>query len=227
MPRVPPENGFVQPNHKHYMHNVKRRVNKLFKNGNVAFLQIKNKGDELPQEILQNFYSNHIKKWRKAGKVSNFAFKKYRSFHSEVVKHFSQKGWLYFSYIKFNNRNISFSYAFRYNYRLYKYISTYDTDFEKYSPSVITSKFILDSCTDPASEVSNIDLLRGSESYKMHWTDSYHTNNRLLCAKKGLKAKPYLIYANIMDRLYKTVRLKKPTRYVYKVLRNIKLWLRG
>jgi CelD/BcsL family acetyltransferase involved in cellulose biosynthesis len=50
---------------------------------------------------------------------------------------------------------------------LYDWLTAYDHQYAKYSLGTLLLDFMVSSCID--SEVSEIDMMRGDESYKRHW----------------------------------------------------------
>ena len=208
---------FIHEYNNKFFSKIQNRAKKLTRLGNFTHCEFQN----IDEELLQRFFEMHIRKWRKCGKVSDFAFDKYRKFHSEIIRKFSRNFWLSFSSIKYNDDYIAFTYAFKYNNKIYWYIKTYDPDFAKYSPGHLAASYDLGFIQN--SEITEVDLMRGEEEYKLHWTERYRINYRFVLFKNNIKGLVYKFYIMIMDRLYHTKRFYRLTRYLYKVLRQCKL----
>ncbi|MDD4413221.1 MAG: GNAT family N-acetyltransferase [Oscillospiraceae bacterium] len=212
--------SFVHEYNTKFFSKIQRRANKLKRLGNVTHYE----SQKFEQALMQRFFDMHIRKWQKSGKVSDFAFKKYREFHSEIAQKFSRNSWMSFSAIKSDDDYIAFTYAYKYNDKIYWYTKTYDPDFAKYSPGHLAALYDLNFIKN--SEFTEVDLLRGEEDYKLHWTKQFRLNYRFVLFKKSVKCIVYRFYIIIMDRLYHTKRFYRLTRYLYKVLRQCRLFFR-
>lgn len=215
MPRS--DDSFIPYNARNFCSKILKRGKKLMRLGNVVYSEVQN----IDLEILQRFFEMHIKKWRKCGKVSDFAFHKYRKFHSEISKIFARNSWLSFTSTKFNDRYIAFTYAFKYNSKIYYYIQTYDPDFAKYSPGHFSFLNYLNLVKN--SDCKEVDLLRGEEEYKLCFTKQYRENYRFIIFKRSVKGMVYKFYTFLMDRLYHTKHFRGITRYLYRLFRQCKL----
>ena len=82
---------------------------------------------------MKIFFKLHQKRWASKGFPGAFADEKFRSFHLEIAKIFSESGWLGLFIITLSGEPAAVSYGFKYKRKYYYYLSGFDPKFSRYS----------------------------------------------------------------------------------------------
>ena len=146
---------------------ITRKKRALCKKGSLIFKTYKS-GRPL-KEILDNYFSLHIKRWKDYGrKYSQFQYRHWRDFVVKLSYAILDQDWLDISYLEFNNNIVACHFGFRYNDRLYYYMPTFDPDLAAYSPAKILILEMIEAAH--RENLKEFDFLRGQEPYKLAWT---------------------------------------------------------
>lgn len=156
------------------------RENKLAKEGTVTFSIVK-KTDEC---LLEALYDMHIKRWEKDKKRSMLINSEYREFYREISGLFGRNGWLTWHVLKVKDKPIAISLGFTCFNKFYGYLLSYSIEHAAFGPGKILQKHIVESTM--SCGLREIDMLRGSESYKYKLSKRERTNYRIFIAKRNL-----------------------------------------
>jgi CelD/BcsL family acetyltransferase involved in cellulose biosynthesis len=116
---------------------------------------------------LEQLEKLHEERW---GAASLFHQKGFRQFHEEVARAFALKDWLRIYVLRVDGRDVAVNYGFRYGSTFYGYQTGWTRDMESLSVgTVLLAKVIQEELVQGAKE---IDLARGAEAYKFHWTSN-------------------------------------------------------
>lgn len=172
---------------------IKRNEKKLELRGRLAFKSLINNAPS--KDILAEYFNMHVRKWSVYNaKYSQFQYKCWRDFIGSLCVSLAERGWLDFSYVELNKKRIAYHFGFRYNYKFYYYMPTFDPEFAAYSPSkTLIMKMLEHSASDGLEE---FDFLRGCEPYKLAWTSQMRPVFNIYCYSK-----PKLLrYSGILRR---------------------------
>ena len=116
---------------------------------------------------LKQLEKLHEERW---GTASLFHQEGFRNFHEDVARAFSLKGWLRVYILRVDGRDVAVNYGYRYGSTFYGYQTGWTKNMESLSVgTVLLAKVIQQELEQGATE---IDLARGAEAYKFHWTSS-------------------------------------------------------
>jgi CelD/BcsL family acetyltransferase involved in cellulose biosynthesis len=82
---------------------------------------------------MRIFFELHQKRWTSKGFSGVYAEEKYRNFHLDIAKSFSQKGWVGLYSLELSDKPASALYGFKYHSKYYYYLSGLDPAFYRYS----------------------------------------------------------------------------------------------
>lgn len=115
-------------------------------------------------ELLENYFSLHIKQWKKSRFIRNKAWKK---FYKILAYRMLDKGFL-LHYLEIAGRKIAFHYGFRSGDRIYYFTPSYDQDYRKFSPGKI---LLADLIKFSYSKAQIFDFQNGEEPYKLDYAN--------------------------------------------------------
>lgn len=190
---------------------IKRNERRLELQGGAVF---KIFTDEAPsKDILAEYFNLHVRKWSVYNaKYSQFQRKEWRDFVVDLCSLLANKGWLDFSYLELNKKMIACHFGFRYNYKFYYYMPTFDPEFAVCSPSKILIMKVLERITRDG--LTEFDFLRGTEPYKLTWTDQSRPVYSMYCYSRSSVLRCLgILRRKIMDTCIRDIKpqLKKIT----------------
>jgi len=182
---------------------LKRYERKALKDHKVEFVKYDKMGST--RKAMEIFFDLHQKRQKQKGKAGVFAESTNRSFHLDLAKAFSEKGWLSLFFLNFDDEPVSSIYCYEYNKKLYFYLSGFDPQYADYRPGYLTFKNIIKYGIE--NGLKEFDFLRGNETYKSLWGTNIRKNLQFKIPKKSLGAKLYNWTANnsTLPHLYETI----------------------
>jgi len=157
-------------NGKH-RHNIKRLWNRLKQQYGVTFSMYSIEGENQfsLDWYLDELFRLHELRKESTNTQSTFKGNRIKSFHYNVARKFSDKGWLRLGALLQDGKAIAVGYGFSFEKQFNYYQSGLDPSWEKHSVgSTLLLELIKKACEEGCVE---FDFLRGDESYKSTWTD--------------------------------------------------------
>lgn len=198
--------GIVEGLKKKLKGEISRNEKRMREKGNLVF---KCYTRELPPNKILNYYFDlHIKKWRDySQKYSQFQYKHWRDFITNLSLSISDRGWLDISYLELNKKMAACHFGFRYNDRFYYYMPTFDPALADYSPAKILIMRIMEQSHNTG--LKEFDFLRGMEPYKLAWTKLARPIYNVLYYSKFAPIRcTGLIYRNLHNGYTKNIKPK-------------------
>jgi CelD/BcsL family acetyltransferase involved in cellulose biosynthesis len=183
-------------------YNLRSRARRLQRDfeGNVHF-RTATDADEA-SNALSALFALHAKSWGKRGIPSGFTDPLVVEFHHQVAHLFHQNGWLRLHSLYVGDEPIAAAYCFLYGDIAYFYQTAFDPKCAQYGPgAAILAYAIKHSIEEGAAE---FDFLRGTEPYKLQWTDESRRDIRAHVASTArgrLLISGYRIRRRLRERL--------------------------
>lgn len=111
----------------------------------------------------------------------------HRRFFEEWLPRAGSLGWLALALLECDGHAIAYFLLFRHNGRHYVYITSYRREFQRFGVGKLLMMRMLEHCW--ASGGSEIDLLRGDETFKENWTTATRQNVRLSVTQRSLQSR--------------------------------------
>lgn len=182
---LPSWDAYVKTLGKNLRANVGRRRRQLEKAFETELATVDDEA-ELPQ-AMEELFALHNRRWRKRGASGAFASKRVQAFHQEVALRFLRRGWLRLHRLRLNKTTRGAFYCFHLCGRTYYYLSGFDAEIGKFSPgNVLMGAVIQRAIADGDTE---LDLLRGDETYKYQWNAVDTRTERLLIGHASLRSR--------------------------------------
>ncbi len=150
-------------------------------------------------EGLSKFYKLHQSRWQAVNVRGIFSYPKMKEFYRDIASQFLRNKWLYFTCLSADNEPVSMEYSFIYNQKLYNATTARDIWYSEYSVGHLHHLFIIKEAIK--RHLLEIDLLRGDEPYKFHWTKSARRYMQVMIKKNGFGSKLALRFIRISFRL--------------------------
>lgn len=153
----------------------RKACRKIMKNGRARAETAREENLDFCLDALFRLHGARWAKLRLPGVLSNL---KIREFHRKAARGLLAVGCLRLYCLYFEGEIIAALYAFEQNKRTYCYLSGFNPHLERLSPG----KIILGHAIENAirSGISEVDFLRGSESYKYQWGVRDRPNYRIV-----------------------------------------------
>jgi CelD/BcsL family acetyltransferase involved in cellulose biosynthesis len=162
---------------------IKRLLNRYGEIGGLTLTRI-GAGDVATN--LPHLYRHHVERLVKQRRQSILEDPAHREFFSILGRRFASRGWLEFLRLDSDTGFVGILYGFRYKGTVYCYQHGYNQALKQYSPGKMLLYFVLREAH--ANGLRQVDLLRGADSYKAHWTDLLRTNYEFTLFGKGASA---------------------------------------
>ena len=188
---------------------VKKRINKLKKIGEIRYKRVTDKDEIL--KYLDSIFSIHQKRWEVKKERCFFPLwvERNKNFLRKITEIFGLKGWLALLLLFSNNRIIAYMYCFSYNDKMYAWNTAFDFDYFQFSPGKVLHKYAIEDLM--RSDYKEFDLMRGDETYKLGWTKLMRDNYEIIIYKRSplslltafyyLRLKPFLEKNRIVDKI--------------------------
>jgi CelD/BcsL family acetyltransferase involved in cellulose biosynthesis len=175
---------------RHTFRNQQSRLNRMISDGlRVRII-------DCPQEepgLLDKMIAVEAQK-RVSGKSLIPVLGYYPDAFRSMFETLGPKGWLCIAAVELKDRLLAWQLLFRCGEKLWGYLTAYDNEFSRLSPSSMLMPAVVDygfSCG-----YTEYDFLRGEEPYKLRWATGFHQTYRLLIWNRRwmsrLRANAYL-----------------------------------
>lgn len=198
---------------------IGRRERRLRELGETEFKSCENITEA--KELLEDFFSLHIKKWESANGYSAFKFEKMRGFMRAILENLFRDKTMNLYYLLHDHRKkIAICPAFELNSRFVFYTHAYDPDFAKCSPGKILINRLINHSID--NQYREFDFGIGKEPYKLEWPcritklyDIYIFKDRNNIFNNYFKLRR-CIFSGYSLRILPLLRKYKPMVYVWR-----------
>ena len=150
----------------------RRQINRLERDYTVEFNKYCGENDL--NDKLENLFNFHKKRWEQREINSKFMEMESRGFYFDVSKAFYEKGWLDLSFINIDDKTVSIEWGFNYNGGYWNMTRSFDPDFSRYGVGSIHAMYLIQDAIN--KNQNKFDLLKGTESYKNHYTKNQTLN---------------------------------------------------
>jgi CelD/BcsL family acetyltransferase involved in cellulose biosynthesis len=138
-----------------------------------------------------------------------FNEEKYRVFHSQIVKRFHQKGWLYIVFLTCDGKPAAFQYNYLYAHRCYGYQMGFDPEYASFRVGTVLQSFVFeDSLTKGAHSYEH---LRGDEAYKHHYATSIRRTIKLSIFNNTKRSAMFRLALWLRDNIKATIKTLLPS----------------
>lgn len=159
-------NAYLQGRHAKLKQNLRNRLNRLSKLGNVG-LQVLSDRTEI-RSLQNTALSLETSGWKREAHTAICSDPNVQRFYTLLSDRAAAQGWLRLLFLTVNGTRIAASYGSRYRDRLSFFKTGYDPQYAKYSPFKLLTYFaIRDGYQDGLREV---DFLGDAEPWKLEWT---------------------------------------------------------
>lgn len=157
---------------------LRRNLRRLEERFKVEFTSVQSYAEE-----MNMFFELHQRRWMSKGFTGAFANQKARSFHLDIAKSFSQKGWLGLFMLKLSDKPAAALYGFKYRSKFYYYLSGFDPRYSRYSIANLLISHVIGKCIEEG--LAEFDFMRGAETYKDRWNTNARQNFKAIIAHRG------------------------------------------
>lgn len=180
---------YIQGLSKNMRYNFKRRMKNLENKYNVKF-NIWSKSNNL-EKAMESLFDLHRKRREMIGSEGDFSKKKLLAFHKEIAHKFNEIGVLRIYYMSFKRKPVSMLYGFRYDNKFFYFQSGMEPDYEKKSVGLVLMGLCIKDSID--NKLKEFDFLRGFETYKFKWTQSYRKTFNLAFSSDSMKGRLFIV----------------------------------
>jgi CelD/BcsL family acetyltransferase involved in cellulose biosynthesis len=195
----------LKPNMKK---NIKSNFKKISEQYDIKFKMFDEAGFTVDSG-MRRFVSLHQKKWGAQGKTGSFGGSEgqdFLNFHLDVSHSFTEKGWLGLYFLMANDNPVAAKYAFKYKQKIFCYLTGWDPAYAIYSVGNLSHILLMKEGIKEG--FIEYDMMRGDESYKNRWTDTFVRNYEVKFNGKDIPSRFYNWSSN-----KKTIRrLTQPAR---------------
>jgi CelD/BcsL family acetyltransferase involved in cellulose biosynthesis len=187
---------FSQLNRKHRK-NLRINLRHLEKEFTVEFCDYSE--FESCIEAMEWLMELHQKRMKSKGLTGAFADARFRNFSLDIVKTFSQKGWLGLYLLKLSGRPAAALLGFKYKLRYYVYHTGFDSKYSKFGVGSLLISNVIARCIQEG--LTEFDFMRGEEEYKNRWNTVTRTNFKATIYRRG-----FLSHVKnwVIQQMYKT-----------------------
>jgi CelD/BcsL family acetyltransferase involved in cellulose biosynthesis len=185
---------------------IKRLLNRFKDIGGLRLTRIE---PEEVKDALPHLYRHHVRRLAEKQKQSILRNPAHREFFSVLGKRFAERGWLEFLRLDSENDFVGMHYGFRYKGTSYCYQHGYNQALNRYSPGKMVLYHVIKEAH--GSGLRKVDLLRGADSYKAHWTDLSRVNYEYMLFGKDRAAQAsYIWFDRVKPWLQRVTRRRPP-----------------
>jgi CelD/BcsL family acetyltransferase involved in cellulose biosynthesis len=167
--------GFWEALSPNQRSNLRRRARKFLELGTT--FEVVDSMDRLP-DALGMLFELHAKRWSERNQRGVLADEAIRRFHGEVVSLLGPKEQVRIYTLRMNGKVVASLYALEYKNHLFYYQSGFDPEppaprlkESQYAPGFVLMGRVLEDAAERG--LAEFDFLRGAETYKFRWTDTY------------------------------------------------------
>jgi CelD/BcsL family acetyltransferase involved in cellulose biosynthesis len=165
---------------------LKRRQNYFQREGRLVVHHMTSAAEIEP--YLDQFFSQHIKRWGGGKGQSLFLEDRNRAFYRELTSTIGSKGWLLFTIVEFNDQPIAFHYGFEYDSTLVWYKPSYAVEYASHSPGLVLMRNLIGYAIE--NKLRQFDLTVGDEPFKTRFSNWKRKTVRLRIFQK---LSPYVV----------------------------------
>jgi CelD/BcsL family acetyltransferase involved in cellulose biosynthesis len=165
--------------------NLRRKQRGLEGLGRVTYERVSSSHDV--EQAMQVLIHLHQVRWERRGTAGVFGDERRRLFHRDIVRAFSEKGWLRLEFLLLDGEAIAGVYGYGYRDRYSFYLPALNPAIAaKTSPGIL----LLFRCIEEAVRegYKEFDLLRGAADYKMAWATGLRRCVTLQCYNRHLRS---------------------------------------
>ena len=175
---------------------LRRALRALEKQGEI---QLKEYNLDTLDDGLSKFYDLHQSRWQAVNIRGVFSNPQMKEFYRDIASQFLRNNWLYFTCLTLNKEPVSIEYSFIYNQKLYNTTIGRDILYSEYGVGHLHHFFIIKEAIK--RHLQEVDLLRGDEPYKFHWTKSARRYIRIILKKRSYGSRLSLRFICLCLRL--------------------------
>jgi CelD/BcsL family acetyltransferase involved in cellulose biosynthesis len=192
-------NEFIKTNIKgKYFREIRRKMNRLKENGELHFVEMKNKEEIL--NALTYFYDIEDKNWKgRAGTSLKQAY--YGEFYKKLSNHFADQNKVRIYLLKFNDEYIAGLYSIVDRGTCYLLKTGYDERFYKYSPSSILF-FLFFEKHFQSREIKKIDFFGPYHQYQRSFGNHTRKKYNLIIYNNKMISKTYNIVYDVWKKIF-------------------------
>ncbi len=155
--------------------------------------------EKISDILLKEILELNIKRNKTTGRRSIFLEKKKSEFINLMLPEFSEMNRLRIFCLRHNGKLVTYSISFFYNNKIYRWNTSFNLDYQKYSVGRVLTKYIIEYCFK--NKITESDWMAGVEEHKLHWTQTLRENRILRIRKKNLKSDFAGLYSEFRDLL--------------------------
>jgi CelD/BcsL family acetyltransferase involved in cellulose biosynthesis len=183
---------FLKSKSSNFRYDLKRKLKRAKQLGEVSFRFIENMDDCISFAKIAEIYQ---KRWKKKATDSIIRSDIGQQFLEAMCKIWETKKYLKIPVMTINDKPVAFCLGFIEHNKFYYYIPSFDPEFVNISPGNLLMEFIVENFQTLG--ITELDFMKGEESYKLKWSSTFRTNYRLLVANNTIKSK--FIYLSLLN----------------------------
>lgn len=153
---------------------LRRRQNYFQRKGRLTFKTLTGRSI---LSCLDEFFDQHISRWKGSGTPSLFLQERNRTFYRELALAMAKNGWLLMSVVELDGRPLAMHYGFDYNGKLLWYKPSFDPAHAKHSPGLVLLRHMIGYAID--NEREELDFTIGDEPFKSRFANHTRKTIRL------------------------------------------------
>lgn len=175
-------NSYLQNLSSQMRRNLRRDRRKMENNFAVEYKKFDSIYDAKESfEMFQRLYAARRNKRKEENK---YVQDNYKSFQENIIKSISEKKWLSLYLLYLNKKIVAVHYWFKYKQKLYGYQMGFDDTYAKFSVSQNLLSYVIENSIK--EKVTEFDLLRGGEQYKMRWANDLKKKTSIIVSNSKL-----------------------------------------
>jgi CelD/BcsL family acetyltransferase involved in cellulose biosynthesis len=169
----------------HMRSNVKRRRKNLTRDFAVEYITVAD-AERLPTAMAALF-ALHGRRWRRRGVAGAFAGARMQSLHLDVAQRFLARDWLRLHLLQLDGVPAAALYCFQQGQRVYYYLGGFVPELARYGLGVALLAYAIEHAIGAGA--TELDMLRGNETYKYYWKCEERTTERLILGTRALRSR--------------------------------------
>ena len=170
----------------HFKKNLRRSLRNIEKDHGKVELKAYNELGSL-ESTMQIFFDLHQKIWKTRANPGAFSSQKNRDIFMDRAKLFAEKGWLALNFLTVNDIPVAASYSLKYKQRICNCLNGFEPEYSSYSIGNLLHMKVIEKCIK--NDFKEYDFMKGDESYKFSWTNTYRRNSNLKSVNRRLTSK--------------------------------------
>jgi CelD/BcsL family acetyltransferase involved in cellulose biosynthesis len=155
-------------------------------------------GPDTLDEAMGALFDLHGRRWRSRMMPGVLGSRAARSFHRDVARRFSERGWLRLHVTRAGGSIVAALYCFAYRGRTYYYLGGFDPSLGRLSiGTTLTAAAIRHAIGEGNAE---FDFLRGHEAYKYRWAPAERHNAQVIVGRPRSARSAVMSKLNDLER---------------------------